>query len=99
MCPSAVLSGKPLFAGHGGGRDRDRRGRSRDRSRRSRDRSQSGPRNFGYTYGLSAEFLESLGIDGPLNTKVFVANVSLQNSMYNECSKSGYKPVWFTGNF
>lgn len=28
------------------------------------------------TYGLSTSFLESLGIQGPLHTKVFVANVS-----------------------
>lgn len=29
------------------------------------------------TYGLSASFLEGLGIQGPLHTKVFVANVSI----------------------
>lgn len=29
------------------------------------------------TYGLSASFLNSLGIQGPLHTKVFVANVSI----------------------
>lgn len=29
-------------------------------------------------YGLSASFLESLGISGPLHNKVFVANVSIQ---------------------
>jgi len=28
-------------------------------------------------YGLSASFLESLGISGPLHNKVFVANVSI----------------------
>ena len=31
---------------------------------------------YGNTYGLSPQFLESLGIDGPLHTRVFVANVS-----------------------
>lgn len=31
---------------------------------------------FGNTYGLSTQFLESLGINGPLVTRVFVANVS-----------------------
>lgn len=31
--------------------------------------------NFGNTYGLSTQFLESLGINGPLVTKVFVANL------------------------
>lgn len=29
------------------------------------------------TYGLSVKFLEGLGINGPLHTKVFVANVSI----------------------
>lgn len=29
------------------------------------------------TYGLSVKFLEGLGIQGPLHTKVFVANVSI----------------------
>lgn len=28
------------------------------------------------TYGLSTSFLESLGIQGPLHNKVFIANVS-----------------------
>lgn len=32
---------------------------------------------FGNTYGLSASFLESLWINGPLVSKVFVANVSV----------------------
>ena len=31
---------------------------------------------YGNTYGLNVQFLESLGIDGPLVSKVFVANVS-----------------------
>ena len=31
---------------------------------------------YGNTYGLSTQFLESLGISGPLVTRVFVANVS-----------------------
>lgn len=29
------------------------------------------------TYGLSPSFLEGLGVQGPLHTKVFVANVSI----------------------
>lgn len=33
---------------------------------------------FGNTYGLSTVFLESLGINGPLVSKVFVANVSME---------------------
>ena len=35
-----------------------------------------GSSGHGNTYGLSSQFLESLGIEGPLNTRVFVANVS-----------------------
>jgi hypothetical protein len=31
---------------------------------------------WGNTYGLSPQFLESLWINGPLVTRVFVANVS-----------------------
>lgn len=36
----------------------------------------SGDNKFGNTYGLSTQFLESLGINGPLVTRVFVANVN-----------------------
>lgn len=39
-----------------------------------------GPNDFDMpynTYGLSTSFLESLGINGPLHNKVFVANVSI----------------------
>ncbi|XP_043276803.1 myelin expression factor 2 [Venturia canescens] len=35
----------------------------------------SGDNKFGNTYGLSTQFLESLGINGPLVTRVFVANL------------------------
>ncbi len=35
------------------------------------------------TYGLSASFLNSLGIQGPLHTKVFVANVSINFTKKN----------------
>lgn len=34
-----------------------------------------GDNKFGNTYGLSTQFLESLGISGPLVTRVFVANL------------------------
>lgn len=34
-----------------------------------------GDSKFGNTYGLSTQFLESLGINGPLVTRVFVANL------------------------
>lgn len=69
--------------GGGGGRDG---GRDRDRdsySRRDDDRHSLGGGGGGYdgrsfeTYGLSVKFLEGLGIQGPLHTKVFVANVSI----------------------
>ncbi|KAK7590810.1 hypothetical protein V9T40_002423 [Parthenolecanium corni] len=33
------------------------------------------PSNYGNTYGLSPQFLESLGIHGPLINKIFVANL------------------------
>ncbi len=32
------------------------------------------------TYGLSPQFLDSLGISGPLFNRIFVANVSLKGS-------------------
>lgn len=35
----------------------------------------NGDNKFGNTYGLSTQFLESLGINGPLVTRVFVANL------------------------
>jgi len=71
--------------------DRDRHGRiitDRDRMRGGRDggggRDRSavgnggggGPVEYGATYGLSTRFLESLGIDCPLHTRVFVANLT-----------------------
>ena len=31
--------------------------------------------DFGDTYGLSPQFLDSLGIDGPLHTRLFIANL------------------------
>lgn len=37
--------------------------------------SGGGDSKFGNTYGLSTQFLESLGINGPLVTRVFVANL------------------------
>ena len=35
----------------------------------------SGSRNFGETFGLSVEFLQSVGINEPLHSKIFVRNV------------------------
>jgi len=72
------------FVYKGGSRGRsDRRDRTPERRRsRERDRTPpstmgSGTKGMGYTYGLSVDFLASLGIEGPLQTKVFIANVSL----------------------
>jgi RNA recognition motif-containing protein len=71
----------------GGERD-DRNDRDRDDRRdHSVNRSGGGGRGggggggggggaYGNTYGLSPQFLESLGIDGPLHTRLFVANLS-----------------------
>ncbi len=60
--------------------DRDKFGRiitDKDRERmRPRERSPGGPVNYGNTYGLSVRFLENLGIDCPLHTRVFVANLA-----------------------
>merc|ERR1711936_1074914 len=60
----------------GGGDDRQQRS---DRSER-RDHGPSmgggGAGGYGDTYGLSPQFLESLGIFGPLHTRLFVANLS-----------------------
>lgn len=60
------------------------------------------------TYGLSASFLDSLGIQGPLHTKVFVANVSICPSAFlslfvtvytqnNHIKKSTKQPTTTTG--
>ncbi|KAH9388793.1 hypothetical protein TYRP_008140 [Tyrophagus putrescentiae] len=63
-------------------RDRERGDRrSRDRDRDERDygsrsyRSVSNSGSSYNTYGLSPQFLDSLGIKGPLNNRVFVANL------------------------
>lgn len=55
--------------GSKGGSDRDR---DRDRDRRDMSSgmgARDGGGGFGNTYGLSPQFLESLGIDGPLHTR------------------------------
>lgn len=43
-----------------------------------------GDNKFGNTYGLSTQFLESLGINGPLVTRVFVANVSILSVYFKD---------------
>lgn len=71
--------------GAGQKRNRDRDG-DRDRFRDDRRGGFDGPRNddnkWGNTYGLSPQFLESLGINSPLTNRIFVANVS-----FNFCIK------------
>lgn len=65
-------------------RDRDRRGDRRSWGDNpmsmgnlfNRTMSESGDSKWGQTWGLSPQFLESLGIDRPLVSRVFVANVS-----------------------
>ena len=54
-----------------GGGDRDR-GPRNDRDRRDMSSSYGGGDqggDYGNTYGLSPQFLENLGIDGPLHTR------------------------------
>jgi len=59
--------------GGGGGGDRDR---DRDRDRGGNSMSGGGAHFGNNTYGLSPQFLESLGIDGPLHNRLFIANLS-----------------------
>lgn len=70
--------------GNGGGRDHNRY--NRDDRYDSHSSLLGGGRSvtdisdnssWGNTYGLSPQFLESLGIDGPLCNRVFIANVSI----------------------
>jgi len=72
------------IVGKSGGRPRDgggdrERGPRNDRDRRDMSSSYGGGGqggDYGNTYGLSPQFLENLGIDGPLHTRLFVANLS-----------------------
>lgn len=77
-----IITGNNRKDERGGDRDRSRERVLRDRlSVRewdNRDEGQQGgqtPGKYGNTYGLSQQFLESLGIDGGLIPKVFVSNV------------------------
>jgi RNA recognition motif-containing protein len=47
-----------------------------DRGRWSNNDRSSSPTDWGFTYGLSPAFLESLEVKGPLVNRVFIANVS-----------------------
>ena len=73
-----ISKGGSAGAGGGGRSDRERSDRGPDRRDRRDHSSNMGPPSGGYgnTYGLSPQFLESLGIDGPLHTRLFVANLS-----------------------
>ena len=62
-----------ITRGGGGGRDhsdRDRAGRGRMAM------GGGGGGNYGQTYGLSPQFLSSLGIDGPIHNRIFIANLA-----------------------
>ena len=59
----------------GGGSDRDNGRDNRGSDRRDSMRGGQ-PEGYGNTYGLSPQFLESLGIDSSLHTRLFVANLS-----------------------
>jgi len=67
-----IINSKSARRDGAGDRDRDR---DRERGRDSLGAGQ-GQQGYGNTYGLSPQFLESLGIDGPLHTRIFVANLS-----------------------
>lgn len=68
--------GRPVPRGRSGGdRMMDDRGRDMDRDGYGRGGGGGGGGGFN-TYGLSPQFLDSLGIVGPLSNRVFVANVS-----------------------
>ena len=73
-----ISKGGSAGTGGGGRSDRERSDRGPDRRDRRDHSSNMGPPAGGYgnTYGLSPQFLESLGIDGPLHTRLFVANLS-----------------------
>lgn len=85
------INGRKIIVKEDTGNSRDRQGnvvgmRNRDFDRGRDDRHGHGGNEFnpgpsidkwgGKTYGLSPTFLESLGIQVPLCTRVFVANVS-----------------------
>lgn len=77
--------------------DRDRRMKSDIRGRDyGRGGDLGGPpsmgsiNKYGNTFGLSTVFLESLGITGPLVSKVFVANVSNRMLALLYCVYVGY---------
>ena len=64
--------------GGGGGSNRNQWG----------DHNNTPPSNkWGNTYGLSPQFLESLNINGPLISKVFVANVSSYFCLFSKALK------------
>lgn len=61
--------------GAGGGRDRSRDDRGGEWNQANQS---AGDWKYGNTYGLSAQFLESLGIEiGALISRVFVSNVRI----------------------
>lgn len=72
--------GYPIKSGSGSGGSRggapsQRGGAPPQRGGGAMQRSSGGPVNYGNTYGLSVEFLESLGIEGPLHTNLYIGNL------------------------
>ncbi|XP_013106291.1 myelin expression factor 2 isoform X2 [Stomoxys calcitrans] len=66
--------GNDGYGGGGGGRRDDDRSSGRNNYNMMSNDFVNQPANYNY-YGLSASFLENLGITGPLHNKVFVANL------------------------
>jgi RNA recognition motif-containing protein len=70
-----ITDGSKGVRGGGGGGPRRTVGRD-DRMNPRGGGGGGGSGIVGNTYGLSVGFLNSLGIDGPLNSRLFIANVS-----------------------
>lgn len=66
-----ILRDRDDWGGGGGGREDDQNQQG------GQGGGGSGGAKYGNTYGLSQQFLESLGIDGALIPKVFISNVRL----------------------
>jgi len=58
-------------------KERERDGRERDSLYDRQGYVSASPMNYN-TYGLSPQFLESLGVSGPLNNRIFVANLDFK---------------------
>lgn len=79
-----IITEKDKERGYGGGRGAAGPSGGRSGGGHVERATPQGPVDYGNTYGLSVRFLESLGIDGPLNTRIFVSNLSYDVS-YHFC--------------